>query len=100
MQKMLYPDSTPLAFSGARTFVEQNGVQVWSELCDTVMPDEWFYVTAIARNLDCLRQYRNPERYLRAVLKAIFADFAERPDAYDHRPPVHTRGTRLIEAKV
>ncbi len=98
--KMRYPASTPMLFSGAQRFVEQHGVAVWSELCDTVMPEEWFNVTETARRLDCLRQYRGPERYLRAVLKAIMADYAERPDAYEHRPPIKLRGTRMDYASV
>ncbi len=98
--RMRYPASTPMLFSGAQRFVEQHGVAVWSELCDTVMPEEWFNVTETARKLDCLRQYQLPERYLRAVLKAIMADYAERPDAYEHRPPIKLRGTRMDYASV
>ena len=40
--RMRYPASTPMIFSGAQRFVEEHGVAVWSELCDTVMPEEWF----------------------------------------------------------
>jgi hypothetical protein len=85
---MRYPDSTPTVFSGARRFVEQHGITVWSELCDTVMPDGLFNVTEVAGKLECLRSYRQPERYLRAVLQATLADFAERPLAFDGNPPV------------
>ena len=94
-QQMRYPASTPMLFSGAQRFVEQHGVTVWSELCDTVMPDEMFNVTETARRLDCLRQYRDPERYLRAVLKAVMADYAERPDEYEKGPPVKLQGKRM-----
>jgi len=34
------------------------------------------------------------------VLKAVIADFEERPDAYEHRPPVQIHGLRMTEAKV
>ena len=94
-QQMRYPASTPTVFSGAKRFVEENGGAVWCELCDTVMPDEWFRVTDVAVKLESLRLYRNPERYLRAVLKAAIADYAERPDEYEKGPPVKLRGRRL-----
>lgn len=100
MPKMIYPDTTPTVFSGARKFVEDHGHDVWCELCDTVTPDQWFHVKSTARQLDCLRQYSKPERYLQAVLKAVIADFEERPDAYEHRPPVQLHGLRMTEAKV
>ena len=100
MTRMRYPQTTPTVFSGAKAFVEQHGVTVWCELCDTVMPDRWFNVTTTARQLDCLRHYSKPERYLQAVLKAVIADYAERPDAYEHRPPVQLHGLRMNEAKV
>ena len=100
METMRYPSNTPMTFSGARVFVEQNGVNVWCELCDTVMLGKRFHVTATARSLECLKRYRKPEQYLRAVLKAVVANYAERPEAYEHRAPVQTRGARMIEAKV
>ncbi len=37
------------------------------ELCDTVTPDQWFHVKSTAKQLDCLRHYSKPERYLQAV---------------------------------
>ena len=94
-QLMRYPARTPTVFSGAKRFVEENGVAVWCDLCDTVMPEEWFSVSEVAVNLESLRNYRNPERYLRAVLKAVIADYAERPDEYALGPPVKLRGRRL-----
>lgn len=100
MTRMRYPQTTPTVFSGAKAFVEQHGVPVSCELCDTVTPDQWFQVTSTAKQLDCLRHYRKPERYLQAVLKAVIADYAERPDAYEHRPPVQLHGLRMTEAKV
>jgi len=100
MTRMRYPQTTASVFTGAKAFVEQHGVAVWCELCDTVTPDQWFNVKAIAQQLDCIKRYRTPERYLRAVLKAVIADYEERPDAYEHRPPVQLNGLRMIEAKV
>jgi len=100
MTRMRYPQATPTVFSGAKYLVEQYGVTVWCELCDTVTPGQWFHVTSTARQLDCLRRYRKPERYLQAVLKAVIADFEERPDAYERRPPVQIKGLRMTEAKV
>ena len=100
MTKMIYPPTTPTVFSGAKSFVEQHGTNVWCELCDTVMPDEWFNVKATAQQLACLEHYSKPERYLQAVLKAVIADYHERPDAYEHRPPVQVHGLRMTEAKV
>ena len=100
MTRMRYPQSTPSVFTGAKAFVEQHGVTVWCELCDAVTPDQWFNVKATAQQLDCIKRYRTPERYLRAVLKAVIADYEERPDAYEHRPPVQLHGLRMIEAKV
>jgi len=98
--RMRYPQTTPTVFSGAKAFVEQHGVTVWCELCDTVPPDQWFHVKTAARRLDCLKHYSKPERYLQAVLKAVIADFVERPEAYEHRPPVQLHGLRMTEAKV
>ena len=80
-QLMRYPARTPTMFSGAKRFVEENGVAVWCDLCDTVMPGEWFGVAEVAVKLESLQNYRNPERYLRAVLKAVIADYAERPSS-------------------
>ncbi len=100
MTRMRYPQTTPTVFGGAKAFVEQHGVTVWCELCDTVMTDRWFNVKTTARQLDCLKPYKTPERYLRAVLKAVIADYEERPDAYEHRPPVQLNGLRMNEAKV
>jgi len=100
MNGMRYPQTTPTVFSGAKAFVEQHGVTVWCELCDTVTPDHWFHVTATARQLDCLQRYSKPERHLQAVLKAVIADFEERPDAYERRPPVQLKGLRMTEVKV
>ena len=99
-QQMRYPAGTPSAFSGAKRFVEENGVAVWCELCDSVMPDEWFSVSDVAVKLECLRLYRNPARYLRAVLKAIMADYAERPDEYEKGPPVKLQGKRMDVASI
>ncbi len=100
MTQMPYPQTTPTVFSGAKAFVEQHGVTVWCELCDTVTPDQWFHVKTTARQLHCLKRYRKPERYLQAVLKAVIADFEERPDVYESRPPVQIKGLRMTEAKV
>ena len=99
-QQMRYPVRTPTVFSGAKRFVEENGVAVWCDLCDTVMPGEWFAVAEVAVKLESLRLYRNPERYLRAVLKAAIADYAERPDEYEFGAPVKLRGRRLDIASV
>ena len=100
MIRMRYPETTPTVFSGAKAFVEQHGATVWCELCDSVTPGEWFHVQTMARQLDCLRQYSKPERYLQAVLKAVIADYQERPEAYEHHPPVQLKGLRMTEAKV
>jgi hypothetical protein len=93
--RLRYPDSTPTVFTGAKQFVETQGIAVWIELCDTVMPDEWFSVTDVAGQLETLRGYRKPERYLRAVLKAVLADYLERIEEYDGRVPVRLRGRNL-----
>jgi hypothetical protein len=97
---MRYPDWTPTCFSGAKRFVERYGFQVWTELCDEALPGEWFRVMDVASRLPTLRQYERPERYLRAVLKAVLADFADRPDAYDGHSPIRLRGHRLDVASV
>ena len=90
-----YPDNTPTVFTGAKRFVEAHGMEVWCELCDTVMPGEWFNVTDVAGQLESLRDYQKPERYLRAVLKAILADYREFPENYDGTVPVRLRGRNL-----
>ena len=95
-----YPDSTPMVFAGAKRFVESHGMQVWCELCNEVLPGEWFRVSDVASQLASLQGYRHPERYLRAVLKAVITDFEQRPDAYEGRAPVTVRGRRLDWAMV
>ena len=100
MTQMPYPQTTPTVFTNAKSFVEKHGTKVWCELCDTVMPDEWFNIKSTSQKLDCIRHYTKPERYLQAVLKAVIADYHERPDAYEHRPPVQVRGLHMTEAKV
>ena len=97
---MRYPDSTPMVFAGAKRFVEAHGMQVWAELCDEVLPGEWFRVCDVAGKLPSLRGYRHPERYLRAILKAVLADFEQRPEAYEGQAPVKVRGRRLDVAMV
>jgi hypothetical protein len=97
---MRYPDITPTVFAGAKRFVESYGMQVWCELCDEVPAGEWFRVSDLASRLPSLQGYREPERYLRAVLKALLADFDQRPDAYEGRAPVQRRGRRLDWARV
>jgi len=90
---MRYPPSTPTQFSNAKQFVETRGNQVWYELTDEVMPDEWFRPCDIAHKLPSIQKYKNPERYLRAVLKAILTDFKENPSAYGKRAPITTRSS-------
>jgi|PlaIllAssembly_1097288.scaffolds.fasta_scaffold148991_2 hypothetical protein len=97
---MRYPDNTPMVFAGAKRFVESHGMQVWCELCDEVLPGEWFQVSGVASKLPSLQGYRQPERYLRAILKAVLADFDQRPDAYEGQAPVKVRGRRLDVAMV
>jgi len=93
--QMRYPEKTPTAFSGAQRFVEDNGMAVWCELCDTAMPGKWFNVKTVAAELESLRLYRSPDRYLRAVLKAVITDYAERPDEYEFGLPVKQQGKRM-----
>ncbi len=93
--KMRYPASTPLAFTGAPTFVTNFGNEVWFELCDTVPTDEYFNVTDVAKKLNSLKLHRQPERHLRAVLAAIIADYNERPDDYEFKCPIKLRGQRM-----
>ena len=100
MTRMRYPQTTPTVFGGARKFVEAHGATVWGELCDTVKSDQWFDVSATAQQLEVLKPYRTPERYLRAVLKAVIADYEERPNAYENRPPVQLHGRSMIKAKI
>ena len=98
---MRYPNTTPLAFSGARRWVETHGDQTWNELCDCdeVLPDTWFNVAAVAAKLPSLQSYTRPELYLRAVLKAIVADYMERPEVYEY-PPVRVEGATLRRAMI
>ena len=100
MPKMIYPDTTPTVFSGARKFVEDHGHDVWCELCDTVPVREWFTLKSVAPKLTTINKYKGPERYLRAVLKAVIEDYRTRPDAYEHRPPVEIDGLTMRRARV
>ncbi|AKJ30671.1 hypothetical protein [Caldimonas brevitalea] len=74
--------------------------QIWTELCDEVRADEWFDVTETANRLPCLRGFPNRGRVLRSVLRAVLADYARRPEAYEHEAPVETRGDDMEYAKV
>ena len=86
--KMRYPDGTPYIFEHVRTFVEQHGHKVWSELCDAMPADTWFSVGAAAGQLPSLAGQDDPEHCLKAVLCAILADYTDRPDDYEHQSPV------------
>lgn len=100
MLKMRYPDTTPTVFSGARKFVEDHGYDVWCELCDIVQVQEWFELKSVAPKLTTINKYKSPERYLRAVLKAVVEDYHTRPDNYEHRPPVETDGLNMRRVRV
>ena len=100
MKNFPYPDNTPTQFSGAKSFVEQHGNEVWIDLCDSVPVGKWFNVRDTAGELESLKMYIKPERYLRAVLKALICDYNNRVDDYEHRPPVEARGSRMGYARV
>lgn len=93
--KMRHPDATPLQFSGAKAFVETHGAAVWSDLCDSFLTDEVLRVSDVACKLTTLADYAKPERYLRAVLHAVRADYNERQDDYEYKPPFTIVGKRL-----
>ena len=96
---MHYPQSTPNEFKGAKAFVEHNGLDVWTELCDLFPGGEWLEVRSTARQLPLLARYAQPERYLRAVLKAILADYRERPGSY-FLPPFEVKGKYMRQVRV
>ena len=100
MDRMRYPAGTPTTFSGARAFVEKHGAQVWAELRALFPAGKWFRVREAAARLPCLEGYGKPELYLRTVLKALIADYVERPAHYGHQPPITVRGRRMIEARI
>ena len=100
MDRMRYPAATPTTYSGARVFVEKHGARVWAELRALVPAGKWFRVREAASRLPCLEGYSKPELYLRTVLKALIADYMERPAHYGHQPPVTVRGRRMIEARI
>ena len=85
--KMRYPESTPMQFSGAKEFVETHGNAVWAEFCDEFHTNVLINTTSAAGKLESLKGYAKPERYLKAVLKAIEADYNERPAEYEGRKP-------------
>ena len=95
--KMRYPDKVPNQFSGAKAFVETYGNAVWADLCDSMPTGEVIRVCDAAAALNKLSGYVQPERYLRAVLKAILADYKERPDDYDHQPPFTVLGRTMAK---
>ena len=94
---MRYPKATPLQFSGAPAFVEFNGNAVWTDLCDSMPTNEVLRVSDVAAKLTTLTAYARPERYLRAVLHAILADYNERPDDYEQKPPFTLVGKRMAK---
>ena len=98
---MRWPAKTSVVFSEGQRFVESHGDVVWTELCDVVQTGVWISVRDIADTLPCLAQYAPVTRsqYLRQVLKAIQADVAERPEAYDVLP-FETQGRYLISIKL
>lgn len=93
--RMRYPDATPMQFSGAKAFVETHGSAVWIDLCDTFPTGEPIRLIDAAAKLTTLANYVGPERYLRAVLKAVITDYHERMDDYEHKPPFTVIGTRM-----
>ncbi len=94
-QKMHYPQATPKVFGGAQIFVEQYGNAVWCELCDTYPTGVKIVINDAATKLETIKHYNKPERYLRAVLKAIQTDYEERPDDYEHKPPFTVPGNTM-----
>lgn len=94
---MRYPASTPTQFSGAKSFVEANGNAIWCELTDTYNIGQPIPVADAARKLETLNGYANPARYLRAVLKAIQADYFERPDEYENIQPFMVIGKTMAK---
>jgi hypothetical protein len=94
-QKMHYPEATPKVFGGAQAFVEQYGNAVWCELCDTYPTGVSILVNDAATKLETIKHYNQPDRYLRAVLKAIQTDYEERPDAYEQKPPFTIPGNTM-----
>ena len=95
--KMRYPTATPTQFGGAKAFVETYGNAVWADLCDSMPTGEVIRVCDAAAALNTLSGYVQPERYLRAVLKAILTDYDERPDAYEHQPPFTVLGRTMAK---
>jgi hypothetical protein len=94
---MRYPKATPLQFSGAQAFVEIHGNAVWADFCDSMPTDEVLRVSDVAAKLSTLADYALPARYLRAVLQAVLADYNERPDDYEHKPPFTRVGKRMAK---
>lgn len=96
---MHYPQSTPTEFSNAESFVTRHGAAVWCELCDNFPATYWLDVKQIAPRLPSLMKYAQPERYLRAVLKAVLADYRENPDLYFF-PPVEVKGKTMRQVRI
>lgn len=92
---MRYPAATPMAFSGAKAFVEQHGNRVWEDLCDSMPTGEVLHINETAAELKSIKHYAQPDRYLRAVLSAIRTDYEERQDAYEHNPPFAIVGNTM-----
>lgn len=97
---MHFPSSAPLGFSGAPTFVEQHGDRVWFDLCDSYPVGRVLHVQTIASEMESLHGWSDRPRRLRAVLSAIRADFAERPDVYEGKMPFRIVGTRLARIEL
>ena len=95
--KMRYPDKVPKQFSGDKAFVETYGNAVWADFCDSMPTGKVIRVSDAAAALETLSGYAQPERYPRAVLKAIQADYKERPDDYEHKPPFTVLGRTMAK---
>ena len=66
--------TTPLDFSNAPNFIEQYGDDIWGELCDVTSTGVIIDVAAVAHTMKTLAPWKNPERYLRQVLKNVKAE--------------------------
>lgn len=92
---MRYPANTPIVFTNQRSFIEQFGDQVWTELCDTIPLDKPVRVHTCAELLPALDRYKRKSQYLRAVLFAVETDYNERPEVYEFTPPFRRVSDRL-----
>jgi hypothetical protein len=91
---MNYPAGMPSIFTGQEAAIANYGDAIWIDLCDAMPIGKWFKPHDVVGLLPSISGLARVTQlgYVRAVLKAVHLDYLARPDDYDGRAPLETRG--------